>query len=316
MIKKLSVRVMFAVLIMSFAAVFIPVTAVADDENVHYVEDYTIRSAEFITEMTPEGDLVVNEKWVLQFNESGFSKFYKGIYLNVDEDEKFDSIDVKSAKINGKNVNILKYDLDGFSFNSCAVVKSKDGSSENIFWIYEPEAGETVTYQVKYVLNSVVRRSGRNNVYYTYRFVGKNFSKPIGNLSIEAKTIGSKDKIKCIYTTNESSDEQSGNKFFRSDSSGLVKCTFVFEDKKNDSYFTSEIKKGDIFHSLPFSKNTAFVGGIITFFIAAFVLIAKFGKNSSGSGYSCGGSGCGSSCGGSGCGSSCGGGGCGGGGAS
>lgn len=138
--------------------------------------------------------------------------------------EEFDNFEISSVKINDVSCEYIGDELNN-SRPSYTFYFYESDDNYTLQWNY-PVKNNTVTYEIDYKLENVVKLSEENpdNAISCYRFVGKNFDKNIKNAVITVENPGTT-QIEIGYSTKKVDATEENNKLtikFKN-SSGLVK---------------------------------------------------------------------------------------------
>ena len=139
-------------------------------------KQYSVNEANFYVELQKNGDALITESWEVEYTKGSFTRFYKDIYKDVSEVEEFSGVQVISCKINGRDATETDY-IDRVDYH---YYFEDNADSYTIHWFYGAE-GETVTYEITYLLSDVVKETQGQVAMFCYRFVGVDFPKNIEN---------------------------------------------------------------------------------------------------------------------------------------
>ena len=194
---KKNIKLIWFVLMFSITFSF-SVTAKAEEK------EYSILNADFYAQLQKNGNVMVTEKWEVEYEKGAFTRFYKDINKDVPKIEEFTDVEVLSCKINGVEAEET-YSEDRIDYHYYFENKS---DVYRIQWFYGAE-DEIVTYEITYLVTDVVKENAEGKAIFSYRFVGEDFEKNILNTSITYE-LPEKGEVKASYRDvwEEQIDEQ------------------------------------------------------------------------------------------------------------
>ena len=206
-------------------------------------KSYEINNFDANVSFDYDGNAYITEKWTLTFD-GDFSRFYKDFRLyDLTTVEDFDNFSIISVKINDVPCDYIGDELND-ARPKYTFYFYKSGDNYTLQWNY-PVEDDTVTYEVKYRLDNVVKLSEENpeNAIFCYRFVGKNFEKNIRNATITIENPGIK-PIEIGYSTKKVDTTEENNNLTMQfkNSSGLVKFNLHLDSSAFSSnlYYTQD----------------------------------------------------------------------------
>ncbi len=159
-------------------------------------KEYSIKSADFDIRLNEDGSARVTEKWNVKYETGTFTRFYKDIYKISTGNEAFEKADDFSVKIDGQECE--KGTADKRYNNTYAVENNSDTITISCF---KNSSKVERTYEISYVLKNVVKTDGKD-WYFIYRVIGKNFEKPVMDISVNIYAPeGKQCTEECIYKT-------------------------------------------------------------------------------------------------------------------
>ena len=180
---------------------------------------HTIESAHFDVLLNEDGSADITETWVVTFVSGEFSRFRKEIYLKVTDLERFASVTNISVSIDGEQCE--ESETNGFN---CV-------TTDDTFIIYANKASENITrtYTFSYTLTDVVKKIDDNTSKFSYRFVGKNHTINIDELTITITAPFSGSFNTEYLTRGTEMTQDSVIQYHTKDSLGLFKVTLAFD---------------------------------------------------------------------------------------
>ena len=155
MFKRIKIIVGLLLCILLFGSMVSPVFAVE--------KEYTIDSASFSIDIDEQGDAYVSEHWTVNYKKGAFSRFYKNIYLQVPNDEKF-QIEFTSILVDGRECTYTNDTNERIDY-TYSIVETSNTIRYEIYMNSEDVVRE---FTVNYVLSDVVKNV--NNEYYLFKF--------------------------------------------------------------------------------------------------------------------------------------------------
>lgn len=195
--KNKSIVFIIAFVIASLAAIIIYGTyaKASSDSKV-----YNVDGAEFYIDLQENGDTLVTEHWEVSYLIGDFSRFYKDIHTKVTKLEKFDNIAVTDVYINGNKCDFTTNTVDRNDYTYSITDKGED---TEIAWYYHVN-GETVTYDIFYTLENVVKKTEKDKAQFCYRIIGEDFKKNIDHIYLQITTpSNSSDGMELRFISND-----------------------------------------------------------------------------------------------------------------
>ena len=161
---------LFTFLILSIMTV--PLAVNADNK------EYNVQSAYFTINLKKDGTMEVHERWQVEFVSGSFTRFYKDICSPSNQLEYIDPSDITvvDCKINGADAEPNSGErVDGHYFLDLS------SSNPTINW-YQSASNEVVTYEITYDIANAVKLNQDDDAMLSYRLIGENFSKPVGEV--------------------------------------------------------------------------------------------------------------------------------------
>lgn len=238
-------------------------------------KSYTIDNFDANVSFDYNGDAYITEKWTLTFD-GEYSRFYKDFRLyDLTTVEDFDNFEISSVKINDVSCEYIGDELND-SRPSYTFYFYESGDNYTLQWNY-PVKDSTVTYEIDYKLENVVKLSEENpdNAIFCYRFVGKNFDKNIKTAVITVENPG-KTPIEIGYSTKKVDATEENNKMTIKfeNSSGLVKFNLHLDSSAFSSkLITTNKKDTKAFNNREGSRSDEFENFFDWFFITIIFII-------------------------------------------
>ena len=189
-----------AAVLLITSCIILPLTAHADDKEYH------VEAADFKVSFDADGKAYVTEDWTVTYTKGSFTHFYKDIYNPKDSQlELIKGIEVLDCQINGEPAIAQ----NNTARNSGHYYVENTNNGYTIHW-FQAAQDETVRYQIRYVIPGAVRLDADGRAVYSYRFIGENFPKTVGEATVDI-TLPSDDASAQATSTKGNMQIQNGH---------------------------------------------------------------------------------------------------------
>ena len=189
-----------AAVLLITSCIILPLTAHADDKEYH------VDSADFEVTLSENGQACITENWEVTYTKGSFTHFYKDIYDPKDSQlELIKGIEVLDCQINGEPAIAQ----NNTARNSGHYYVENTNNGYTIHW-FQAAQDETVRYQIRYVIPGAVRLDADGRAVYSYRFIGENFPKTVGEATVDI-TLPSDDASAQATSTKGNMQIQNGH---------------------------------------------------------------------------------------------------------
>lgn len=257
---------LFTFLILSIMTV--PLAVNADDK------EYNVQSAAFTIELKNDGTMEVHEKWQVEFVRGSFTQFYKDICSPSNQLEYIDPSDITvvECKINGADAEPNSGErIDGHYFLDFS------NSYPTINW-YQSASNEEVTYEITYDIAHAVKLNQDDDAMLSYRLIGENFSKPVGEVSTSVILSDTPDKSDVKISQGETAlfDVENSQGILAENNARNVSGIYKVELTLDSSIFTGLTRIANV--TVPESVTRSSNGnGIKNFILTVIVVIVVIG---------------------------------------